>query len=243
MSAAIDTDAAVIWHDLECGGYSEDLALWRELAGAAGDPVLELGAGTGRVTLDLAGAGHAVLALERDPVLLAALARRAAGRPVTTLAADAQDFAVPEPVGLCLVPMQTLQLLGAAGRARVLRCAARALRRGGLLAAALADPLEGFDAERTEPPPPDVCVVDGVRYVSQPVAVRDEVDAAVIERIRTTTRRDGRRTAETDAVRLHRLSPTRLEREGRAAGFRRAERLHVGANQEYVGSQVVVLRA
>ena len=45
---------AVIWHDLECGAYAEDLALWRSLAAERGDPVLDIGAGTGRVSLDLA---------------------------------------------------------------------------------------------------------------------------------------------------------------------------------------------
>ena len=51
---------SVIWHDLECGGYREDLPLWRALADRAGGPVLDVGAGTGRVALDLARAGHEV---------------------------------------------------------------------------------------------------------------------------------------------------------------------------------------
>jgi len=55
--------AAVIWHDVECGGYEGDLALWRELA-AAGGPILDLGCGTGRVALDLARRGHRVHGLD-----------------------------------------------------------------------------------------------------------------------------------------------------------------------------------
>ena len=39
-----------LWHDLECGAYGEDLPLWRALAGEAGGPVLDVGAGTGRVS-------------------------------------------------------------------------------------------------------------------------------------------------------------------------------------------------
>ena len=61
---------SVIWHDLECGAYTEDLPVWRALAARHGGPVLDVGAGTGRVTLDLARAGHAVTALDTDPALL-----------------------------------------------------------------------------------------------------------------------------------------------------------------------------
>jgi SAM-dependent methyltransferase len=66
--------AAVIWHDVECGSYTADLPVWRDLAERAGGPVLELGAGTGRVALDLAGHGHQVTALDADAELLAAAA-------------------------------------------------------------------------------------------------------------------------------------------------------------------------
>src|SRR5581483_3830706 len=68
--------STVVWHDVECGSYVEDLPLWRSLAASYGDPVLDVGAGTGRVTLDLAQAGYRVTALDRDPDLIAALERR-----------------------------------------------------------------------------------------------------------------------------------------------------------------------
>jgi predicted RNA methylase len=84
----------VLWHDLECGGYGEDLPLWRALAGEAGGPVLDVGAGTGRVTLNLAAGGAAVVALDADASVLEALEQRAAGLPVETVVADARDFAL-----------------------------------------------------------------------------------------------------------------------------------------------------
>src|SRR5205085_9457771 len=94
------------------GGYDADLPLWRELAASAGGAVLEIGAGTGRVTLDLARRKHPVTALDCDGELLAALANRAADLPVDTVTADAREFVLGGRYGVCLVPMQTIQLLG-----------------------------------------------------------------------------------------------------------------------------------
>ena len=77
-----DEPVGVIWHDVECGAYDGDLALWRELADGGGGPILDLGCGTGRVALDLARRGHAVHGLDLDPELVAALnARAEAARP------------------------------------------------------------------------------------------------------------------------------------------------------------------
>jgi len=68
VSAARPQDAhvpEVIWHDVECGAYAADLPLWRDLAISHAGPVLDVGAGTGRVSLHLAGQGHRVVALDR----------------------------------------------------------------------------------------------------------------------------------------------------------------------------------
>ena len=80
-----------VWHDLECGAYGEDLALWRDLAARTGGPVLDVGAGTGRVTIELAAVGVDVVGLDVDEQLLEALAVRATGLPVKTVVADARE--------------------------------------------------------------------------------------------------------------------------------------------------------
>jgi SAM-dependent methyltransferase len=233
----------VIWHDIECGAYRADLPLWRELAEREPGPVLDVGAGTGRVALDLAAHGHAVTALDRDPVLLAALRERAAraGLAVETVAGDAEGFDLPgRRFGLVLVPMQTLQLLG--DRPAFLAAARRHLAPGGLLAAALADALEGFTEEDGLLPAPDRAEHAGWHFASQPVAVREQPDRAIIERIRTTLAPDGARTAEGDRIALLALDPPALHAEGRAAGLTPEPGRRVAATDEHVGSEVVLLR-
>jgi SAM-dependent methyltransferase len=234
----------VVWHDVECGAYAEDLPLWLDLATIHGGPVLDVGAGTGRVTLHLAARGYEVVALDRSPALLAALRERATGLPVQTVAADARDFDLSgRRFGLMLVPMQTVQLLGGPeGRAAFLRCAAIALAPGGLLAIAIADALETFDEVRCLPPMPDIREINGIVYASRPVSVHEEPDGAVIRRIRETVDTTGHRTVEEDLIRLDHLDPATLEAEGDAAGFRVDRARAIPETDDYVGSTVVMLR-
>jgi len=240
---------AVLWHDLECGRYSADLQLWTQLAERAGGAVLDVGAGTGRVALHLAAAGHEVHALDSDAVLLAELSRRAGerGLRVTTTVADARALELAERrFALVAAPMQTVQLLGGPpGRGRFLRAARAHLAPGGRVACALAHPLEGLEPEAgrdTAPPPPDVLVAADATFISRPVAVREVPEGWAIERVRERRPRSGRPTAEPDSVLLDRLDAAGLEREARAAGLEPAERLRVAPTGEHVGSTVVVLR-
>jgi SAM-dependent methyltransferase len=246
---------SVIWHDVECGSYVEDLPLWRSLAAERGDPLLDVGAGTGRVTLDLARAGYRVVALDRDPDLIAALERRLGSKgelfppssqaPVTTVVADARDFDLGERFPLIIVPMQTIQLLGGVeGRAAFLRCAHYHLTPGGVLAVAIAEVLDLYEVVDGVPGPlPDLREEDGVVYSSQPIAVRADRAGFVLERRREKVDPTGERTVEQDVIRLDRLTARGLEREGTAAGFKPAGRASVAATTDYSGSNVVILRA
>ena len=233
-----------IWHDLECGSYVADLPLWRALAARAGGPVLDVGAGTGRVALDLARRGHRVIALDSDVELLEVLARRARGLSVTTLAADARDFGLDEPVGLCIVPMQTIQLLGGhEGRAAFLRCARARLEADGLLAAAIAEDLPGFEPGGPNSlPAPDIREHDGWVYASQPVAVRHHGREMVLERRREAVAPDGTRHEHRDVVRLDRLTADGLESEAELAGLSAMPGVDVPHTPDHVGSRVVMLR-
>ncbi len=234
-----------IWHDLECGGYVADLPLWRALADEQGDPVLEVGAGTGRVALDLARRGHRVTALDHDGALLAELARRADGVELRTAVADARTFELKERFALCLVPMQTIQLLGGEdGRRAFLERALEHLREGGVLAAAIASRLEAYElADGVPGLVPDMCERDGVVYASHPTAIRADGDGFVLERRRETVTTDGRRTVEANTVKLDRVLPSELEREAADAGLKAAGRASIPATEDYSGSEVVILRA
>ena len=244
--------STVIWHDVECASYVEDLPLWRSLAASHGDPVLDVGAGTGRVALDLAQAGYRVTALDRDPDLLSALNGRLAensriARDIChTALADARNFDLGERrFPLVIVPMQTIQLLGGReGRHGFLRCARRHLEPDGVLAVAIAEVLDLYETADGLPMPlPDVREANGFVYSSQPTAVRADHAGFVLERRRETVSPAGERTVEDNLIRLDRLTARDLEREGAAAGFQPAGRQHVPATEDYSGSEVVILRA
>jgi SAM-dependent methyltransferase len=241
----VSDPAAVIWHDLECGSYREDLPLWTALAARHGAPVLDIGAGAGRVTLALARAGHAVTALDSDPELLRALAGRAKGLPVATVLADAREFALPDRFPLAIVPMQTVQLLGESDdRLSFLSCAHDTLAPGGRLAIAIAEALEPFDVSAGFPALlPDVTEIDGTVFSSLPLAVREVQGGFVLERRRETVTVDGGHIAEPDAIRLSAVDAQTLEAEARDAGFTVAPRSLVATTADYVGSTVVMLDA
>jgi SAM-dependent methyltransferase len=236
---------SVIWHDVECGGYAQDLSLWRSLAAEHGDPVLDVGAGTGRIALDLARRGHEVVALDHDPALVAELARRAADLSITAVTGDARNFDLGRQFALCIVPMQTIQLLGGAdGRGAFLECARRHLQPGGLLAVAIAPELELFEVvDGGFSPLPDIREVDGIVYSSLPTAVRADREGFLLERRRERISATGSRSVEQDVIRLDRLTGDELESEARDVGLHAAGRTAVAATDDYVGSEVVLLRA
>ena len=233
---------AVVWHDVECGGYEADLALWRELAAEAGGPLLELGCGTGRVALDLAAHGFDVSALDSDALLVGALRERSDG--VTAVVADARSFRLDRRFALVVAPMQVVQLLGgASGRAAMLATVRSHLRPGGRFAAALADPFEGVPGEQAGPPLPDVREQDGWVFSSTPVAVRAQGAGTAIDRLRQAVSPAGELEESMTSIVLDRVDAVTLEREAEAAGFAVRARRQVPATGDYVGSTVVMAEA
>jgi hypothetical protein len=195
------------------------------------------------VTLDLARQGHAVVALDRDPILLAALRERAGKLPVGAVEADARAFDLGRRFPLIIVPMQTIQLLGGAEpRARFLACARAHLEPRGAVAVALAEALDAFDAEHDQPPLPDLREVNEVVFSSRPVAVVDEGERIAIHRVRETVDAHGNHTSADDVVRLDRVSAAELAEEAGAHGLEAEEARFIPETDDYVGSTVVILR-
>jgi SAM-dependent methyltransferase len=196
---------------------------------------MDIGAGTGRVTLALARAGIPVIAVDIEARLLEALQRRARGLPVETLTADARALPPGRAVALIVVPMQTLQLLGGpAGRAAFLRCARERLAPGGLIAAALADPAGCFDDEHPLPPPPEIREVAGVTYSTQLLAVTPEGELLRRREI------DGERFHV--SVRLDRVSADEVAAEARELGYAPEPHREIPETERYLGSTVAMLR-
>jgi SAM-dependent methyltransferase len=233
---------SVIWHDIECGSYDADMALWRSLAESHDGPVLDVGAGTGRIALDLARHGNQVIALDRDPALLDELSRRAAGLSVETVVADARSFELEGRLGLIIVPMQTIQLLGGAdGRRRFLQCARGHLDERGLLAIAISEQLDVYEVEAGPGAPlPDIRELAGVVYCSQPTAVRQDQEGFLLERRRETITGEGTRTVEQNVIRVDGLTADELEREGLSVDLHPAGRSAIAPTLDHVGSVVVM---
>ena len=233
--------SAAIWHDVEHGAYDADLPLWRQLAAAAGGPVLELGAGTGRVALDLASQGHDVVALDNDPELLAALAER--GESVTTVHADARDFELGAEFALILAPMQLVQILGGHdGRAAMLRNVHSHLSAGALFAAALSDPNDALPEEQASPPLPDIVERDGWVFSSQPLSMYEQDGCVVIERRRQAVSPAGELQEEDARIELDVVSLDEFESEARDVGLMPVERETIPETLDHIGSTVVLCR-
>jgi SAM-dependent methyltransferase len=243
--------SAVVWHDLECGRYRQDLTLWLELAAelvGAGEALLDVGSGTGRVSVPLAKAGHHVVALDRDHELLTELERRAAGLPIETVCADARDFAIAgRAFPLIIVPMQTIQLLGGpTAHTSFFRRARAQLSATGRVAVAIAasEDFEEFEWQDGDLGPlPDIAEIAGRAYFSQPTAVRRVENTFVLERHREIVDADGVRDGSDDRIALDIMTVADLERAAAAVGLKALASRRIEPTDEHIGSEVVIFGA
>jgi SAM-dependent methyltransferase len=168
------------YYDLENADFTEDLDFWLGLAEEYGDPILELGCGTGRVLLHLARRGYAVTGLDNSPEMLArlegkleqAVSMRGRGEQWAApmvVRADMTDFALGDAstFQLAIMPFNTfMHLLTPEAQMSALTCIRKHLAEGAALVMDVVNPGEvyaaheqGLTLERT--------FLDGERTVHQ----------------------------------------------------------------------------
>ncbi len=157
-SEAADADLYAIdaaFYDAIHGEGGEDLDFWLPFAAEHGGPILEVGAGTGRIALLLARAGHAVTALDPSPAMLTHARQRADAEGLALTFLEGGLPGAPFPAAAfptIILPNDIFLACGAGegGQAAALRACAAALAPGGRLAIDVAGPghwLEPVDAE------------------------------------------------------------------------------------------------
>jgi len=141
-------------YDAQYTQHQEDLPYWTKLADRFGDPILELGFGTGRVLLHLAQLGHQIAGLDNDPQMLA-FTRQALKPPASLRISlhhlDMTQFEFGHPFGLIIVPCNTFAYLDDEGARACLKCCHRHLTPGKPLALDLPNP----HLLQEQPPDPD----------------------------------------------------------------------------------------
>jgi SAM-dependent methyltransferase len=145
-----------------------DVAFYAREAAAAGGPVLEVGCGTGRVSLAIAAAGVRITGLDRDPALLSAAARKRAATEIspddvgrgegrrgrlTLVCADMRAYAFRRPFAAVVMPFRVFQsMLTVPDQLAALAAAHASLAPGGRLVLDLFDPRLDVLAEAAEGP-------------------------------------------------------------------------------------------
>lgn len=195
-----DTDASILYYDgdypsLEIGspraedaatlariGILGDVSFYREQAAGCGGPVLEIGCGTGRLTIPLARAGHEVWAVDVSAAMLGQLDAKLEAesaevrRRVHVVRQDAAALDLPvRGFGFAAIPFNVLMLIADfEAERRTLAAAAAHLAPGGRLALDVMNPLTlPLDADRkAAPSEPRRNPRTGNQYVKNTLASR-----------------------------------------------------------------------
>ncbi len=209
------------YYDLDLRDDPGDLDLYRTLLTRLDGPVLELAAGSGRLAVPLALAGHEVVAIDNDPAMLArataAWAARRGRRPVDRLRvveADLTTVRLDERFSLVFIGLNSLFLLPGAAQEAAFRTIAAHLRPDGL---AVIDVLL--------PDAADLSMYDGRLLVEW---VRDDPETG--ERVvKLASARHDAATATVDLTQLFDASP---HEGGPVRRAMRTDRLHLVSARE-----------
>ena len=153
-------------YDVWCSDVDYDVGFYLLFCEGARDPVIELGAGTGRVAVELCRHGHAVVALDGSAAMLAQARaqaeRHGVGALLETVHADLRSPPPRGPVECVIAPFRTLMHLHDDDE-----CAAAIAAAAGLLAA---DGRFAFDV--FQPSPADISTTEA-RWIERDNGIRE----------------------------------------------------------------------
>jgi SAM-dependent methyltransferase len=121
----------------------EDLPFWQRLAEGMGDPILELGCGTGRVLLPLADEGHSVYGIDNDPEMLRFLIShtpKQLNSKIHIFQSDLSQFSLGIRFPLIILPCNTYSTLTSETRKKALMCVSQHLEPYGVFAVSMPNP-------------------------------------------------------------------------------------------------------
>jgi SAM-dependent methyltransferase len=184
----------------------QDLDFYLYYAQAAGDPILELGCGTGRILLPLAEAGHRAYGLDFSSQMLARCRKKLAAEPpevrerVRLIQGNMVGFDLKETFQLITIPFRPFQhLLKVEDQMGCLRAAHKHLEPGGKIildlfqtdAGRMHDPVHLHESEAHA----EVTLPDGrkVRLAERTVAFHRAEQMNDVELIYYVTHPDGRK--------------------------------------------------
>jgi SAM-dependent methyltransferase len=147
MPAESPYDEIAAYYDLEHRSFTDDIDLYLQFIEAAGDPVLELGCGTGRIVRAIAAAGFNVTGVDSSARMLAfardALATDNIEEEITLVEGDfgRHDLVDAESFGVAIVALDSLlHAQTQSDQLRVLRAAWTALDPRGQLVVDIVNP-------------------------------------------------------------------------------------------------------
>jgi SAM-dependent methyltransferase len=124
--------------------HLEDIPFWMEMAAFHGDPILELGCGTGRTLVPLALKGYRVYGLDINFRMLEALKQNQLSSSIGRLnifQADASAFRLAVQFSLVFMTCNTFSTFGEKKRRAILKSVSKLLSPGGAFVASVPNPI------------------------------------------------------------------------------------------------------
>jgi methylation protein MtfA len=214
-----DEAGASVYHDLAAIDTTEIRELLRSVRAVPG-PVLELAAGSGRLTLPLLASGREVTALELKESMVALLHKRLAEAPAgvggrcTVVQGDMSAFELGSTYAVVVLGTTSISLLDAEGRAGLYAAVRAHLRPGGRFLLSTVD-VTGDDGDDLDL---EAVGASGRRYrMIEHWRAGQEVRKVTILPVQREISEDGRLLALTTSIRV--LPPDGLARELASAGL------------------------